>query len=80
MHIILGLGKGRGKIFFDIYGIGKYGAFYGEKKEFFACCEAPQRTLTGVQPLVPRYWSGINGTMTSVPLWASTALQTAVSR
>ena len=45
------------------------------------CCEAPSGFRQCVQPLVPRHWScHMLCAMTSVPLRASTALQSAVSR
>ena len=45
----------RGKIFYGIYGIGKIWIVF-----FLVFCmlRGTQRTLTGVQLLVPRYWSG----------------------
>ena len=51
-----GTWQGTWEDFFMIaYGIGKYEAFFFEKK---CMLSRTHRTLTGVQPLVLRYWSG----------------------
>ena len=48
-------------------------------KVFFECCEAPSGSDGRPNRWCPGTGQGTNGTMASVPLWASTALQSAVS-
>ena len=49
------LARNVGRFVNDIYGIGKYESCFFE---FFCMMRGTQRTLTGVHPLLPRYWSG----------------------
>ena len=46
---------------------------------FLACCEAPSGLWRTSNRWCPGTGQGLKGTMASVPLWASTALQSAVS-
>ena len=71
LSVIRGRGKERGKICVIFMVLVTMKSFF-LKKIVFACCEAP----SGLRPGTGQ---GINGAMTSVPLWASTALQSAVS-
>ena len=71
------LARDVGTIFLMIYGIGKYEAclFFDFLRAARHPADSDGRPAAGAQVLA----KGTIDTMTSVPLWASTALQSAVS-
>ena len=82
IHIKRELGKERGKFFFMIFTVlGNMKRVFFLKNLFLHVVRHPAdsdgRPTAGAQV---RTGQGINGTMTSEPLWASTALQSAVTR